>query len=117
MRLLILARALAAVPTDPFLNYLMGRRLQQVGSPVLATGYLQQALAAEGLPEALRREALRMRVESAYLSGDCGAVRHEVGALPDFGAAFRASADEWRERCDFEEKTFRGLLVPRQAFR
>ncbi|WP_174258744.1 hypothetical protein [Myxococcus xanthus] len=117
VRLLLLARALAAVPTDPFLNYLMGRRLQQVGSPVLATGYLQQALAAEGLPEALRREALRMRVESAYLSGDCGAVRHEVGALPDFGAAFRASADEWRERCDFEEKTFRGLLVPRQAFR
>lgn len=117
VRLLLLARALAAVPTDPYLNYLMGRRLQQVGSPVLATGYLQQALAAEGLPEALRREALRMRVESAYLAGDCGAVRHEVGALPDFGAAFRASADEWRERCDFEETTFRGLLVPRQAFR
>ncbi len=117
VRLLLLARALTAVPSDPYLNYLLGRRLQQVGSPSLATGYLQQALAADNLPEALRREALRMRVESAYLSGDCGAVRHEVGALPDFGPAFRAAADEWRERCDFEEKTFRGLLVPRQAFR
>ncbi|AKQ67605.1 hypothetical protein A176_004517 [Myxococcus hansupus] len=117
VRLLLLARALTAVPSDPYLNYLLGRRLQQVGSPTLATGYLQQALAAEGLPDALRREALRLRVESAYLSGDCGAVRHEVGALPDFGAAFRAATDEWRARCDFEEKTFRGLLVPRQAFR
>lgn len=58
-----------------------------------------------------------MKVEAAYLAGDCGAVRHEVGVLPDFGTAFKATALEWMERCDFEEKTFRGPLVPRQAFR
>ncbi|WP_205519743.1 tetratricopeptide repeat protein [Pyxidicoccus caerfyrddinensis] len=117
LRLLLLYRALTALPGDPYLSYLLGRRLSQVGAPVLAGEQLQRALSDEGLPEALRREALRLRVESAYLAGDCGAVRHEVGALPDFGAAFRATADEWRERCDFEETTFRGPLVPRQAFR
>ncbi|WP_171817936.1 hypothetical protein [Pyxidicoccus fallax] len=117
LRLLLLSRALVALPGDPFLNYLLGRRLNQVGAPGLAAEPLQRALADETLPHALRKEAFRLRVESAYLAGDCGAVRHEVGALPDFGAAFRASADEWRERCDFEETTFRGPLVPRQAFR
>ncbi|QSQ16695.1 hypothetical protein [Myxococcus landrumensis] len=117
LRLLMLARALQAVPSDPYLNYLLGRRLQQVGSPFLAGEYLQRALADETLPPALRREALRVKVEAAYLSGDCGAVRHEVGVLPDFGTAFKATALEWMERCDFEEKTFRGPLVPRQAFR
>ncbi|MFP2931835.1 hypothetical protein ACLESO_43015 [Pyxidicoccus sp. 3LG] len=105
------------MPKDPYLNYLLGRRLHQVGSPALAAEPLQLALADEALPEALRKEALRLRVESAYLAGDCGAVRHEVGALPDFGAAFRASTSEWKDRCDFEETTFRGPLVPRQAFR
>ncbi|NTX04209.1 tetratricopeptide repeat protein [Myxococcus sp. CA040A] len=117
LRLLMLTRALQAVPQDAYLNYLLGRRLQQVGSPVLAGEYLQRALADGSLPEALRREALRVKVEAAYLAGDCGAVRHEVGVLPDFGTAFKATAQEWRERCDFEEKTFQGPLVPRQAFR
>jgi hypothetical protein len=117
LRLLLLSQSLAALPGDPYLRYLLGRRLHQVGAPSLAGEELQRALAAEGLPDALRREAVRLRVEAAYLAGDCGAVRHEVGALPDFGPAFRATADEWRERCDFEETTFQGPLVPRQAFR
>ncbi|MCP3141340.1 tetratricopeptide repeat protein [Pyxidicoccus xibeiensis] len=117
LRLLLLSRALTAVQKDPYLSYLLGRRLHQVGAPALAAEQLQQALADEGLPEALRKEALRLRVESAYLAGDCGAVRHEVGAMPDFGDAFRASTTEWKSRCDFEETTFRGPLVPRQAFR
>ncbi|MCE9666714.1 tetratricopeptide repeat protein [Myxococcus stipitatus] len=117
LRLLMLARALQAVPSDPYLNYLLGRRLQQVNAPALASEYLQRALADESLPSALRREAQRLKVEASYLAGDCGAVRHEVGVLPDFGPAFKATALEWVERCDFEEKTFRGPLVPRQAFR
>ncbi|MBZ4396967.1 hypothetical protein [Myxococcus sp. AS-1-15] len=117
LRLLLLSRALQALPSDPYLNYLLGRRLQQVGSPVLAGESLQRALSDDSLPLSLRREALRLKVEASYLSGDCGAVRHEVGVLPDFGTAFKATALEWVERCDFEEKTFRGVLVPRQAFR
>jgi hypothetical protein len=44
-------------------------------------------------------------------------VRHEVGALPDFGPAFKAVATEWMARCDFEDAAFQGPLVPRQAFR
>jgi hypothetical protein len=117
LRLLLLSRAQVALPQDAYLSYLLGRRLHQVGAPTLAGEELQRALADTALPEALRREALRLKIEAAYLAGDCGAVRHEVGALPDFGPAFRATADEWRERCDFEEKTFQGPLVPRQAFR
>jgi hypothetical protein len=117
LRLLVLDRALIVSPQDAWLRYLLGRRLHQVGAPALAGEELQRALSDTSLPEAIRREATRLKVEAAYLAGDCGAVRHEVGALPDYGAAFRAVATEWRERCDFEQTTFRGPLVPRQAFR
>jgi tetratricopeptide (TPR) repeat protein len=119
LRLLYLSRALETAPADPYFHYLLGRRLQQVGDPTLAVGHISRALASptEPLPEAIRREALKMMVESSYLAGDCGAVRHEVGALPDFGPAFRKAADEWLARCDFEDAAFHGPLVPRQAFR
>jgi tetratricopeptide (TPR) repeat protein len=119
LRLLYLARALEQAPKDPYFNYLLGRRLQQAGDPALAVEYLTQALTSGGpeLPEAIRREALKLEVESSYLAGDCGAVRHEVGALPGFGPAFKAAAAEWVARCDFEDAAFHGPLVPRQAFR
>ena len=78
--------------------------------------HLERALAAE-LPDAIRREALRLQVESAFLAGDCGAVRHRVGSLPPLGVAFGAQAREWVERCEFEERRFNGPLVPRTAFR
>ncbi|HYH96832.1 tetratricopeptide repeat protein, partial [Hyalangium sp.] len=119
LRLLYLSRSLETSQRDPYLHYLMGRRLQQVGDPTLGREHLSLALASggEALPEAIRREALKMLVESSYLAGDCGAVRHEVGALPDFGPAFRKAASEWGARCDFEDAAFHGPLVPRQAFR
>lgn len=118
LRLLWLSRALVVEPREPYLHYLLGRRLQQADAPGLAMEHLQRSLEAEQrLPEALRREALRLRIETAYLAGDCGAVRHEVGALPDFGPAFKAAATEWAARCDFEDGAFGGPLVPRQAFR
>jgi tetratricopeptide (TPR) repeat protein len=116
LRLLRLATALETAPKDPYLHYLLGRRLLQVNAPVLALPHLAQALEGE-LPEAIRREALRVRLQAAYLAGDCGAVRHEAGALPDFGPAFRAVAAEWVERCDFEDSHFGGPLVPRDTFR
>jgi tetratricopeptide (TPR) repeat protein len=119
LRLLRLSRARELAPQEPYLNYLLGRRVQQVGDPSLAVEYLQRGLALGGqaMPEAIRRESLRMLVEASYLAGDCGAVRHEVGALPDFGPAFKAAAVEWLARCDFEDAAFKGPLVPRQAFR
>jgi tetratricopeptide (TPR) repeat protein len=118
LRLLRLALALELDRQEPYLNYLLGRRVQQVGDPALGVAYLQRALAAgAALPEAIRREALKSLVEASYLAGDCGAVRHEVGALPDFGPAFKAAAAEWVARCDFEDAAFQGPLVPRQPFR
>ncbi|PTL80409.1 hypothetical protein [Vitiosangium sp. GDMCC 1.1324] len=116
LRLLRLANALQTMPKDPYLHYLLGRRLLQVDAPAEALHHFTQALEGE-LPEAIRREALRLRVQAAYLAGDCGAVRHEVGALPDYGPGFRAVATEWAERCDFEDTHFGGPLVPRDAFR
>lgn len=116
LRMLLLARALEADPRDAYLHYLLGRRLHGAGAPALAREHLGRAL--EGaLPDAIRREALRLSVESAYLAGDCGAVRHEVGALPDHGPAFKAVVSEWLARCEFEDAAFRGPLVPRQSFR
>ena len=81
-----------------------------------ALPHLARALEAP-TPEAIRRETLRLRLQAAYLAGDCGTVRHEVGALPDLGPAFRATAAEWAERCDFEDAHFGGPLVPRGPFR
>jgi tetratricopeptide (TPR) repeat protein len=116
LRMVLLARALEADPKDPYLHYLLARRLHGAGAPGLALEHFGRALQGE-LPEAIRREALRLLVESSYLAGDCGAVRHEVGALPDYGPAFKALATEWVARCEFEDATYRGPLVPRQAFR
>jgi tetratricopeptide (TPR) repeat protein len=116
LRMVLLARALEADPKDPYLHYLLARRLHGAGAPALAQEHFGRALQGE-LPQAIRREALRLLVESNYLAGDCGAVRHEVGALPDYGPAFKALATEWVARCEFEDATYRGPLVPRQAFR
>ncbi|WNG35280.1 hypothetical protein F0U61_17620 [Archangium violaceum] len=116
LRLLRLASALETAPKDPYLHYLLGRRLLLVDAPAEALLHLSRALEGE-LPDAIRREALRLRVQAAYLAGDCGAVRHEVGALPNQGPAFRAITSEWAERCDFEDQHFGGPLVPRDAFR
>jgi tetratricopeptide (TPR) repeat protein len=118
MRLVRLAWALETTPKDPILHYLLGRRLHQVGEPTLAVEHLRRTLeATPPLSEALRRETLRLLVEASYLAGDCGAVRHEVGALPDFGPAFKEAATEWVNRCAFEDEALGGPLVPRRAFR
>ena len=78
---------------------------------------LQRALESGPLPEPVQRETLRLQVEAAYLAGDCGAVRHHAGALPDLGQALRLTAGEWVARCAFEERTFGGALVPEEPFR
>ncbi|MBF5044924.1 hypothetical protein FGE12_21160 [Aggregicoccus sp. 17bor-14] len=121
LRLLRLALALEQLPRDPYLHYLLGRRLAQAGAPRLALEHLAQALAPRGgeepLPAEIRREALRLQVQSAYEAGDCGAVRHEVGALPELGRALLREAQEWQARCDFEDRQLKGPLVPEEAFR
>ncbi len=120
VRLYVLQEALGAVGTDAELEYLLGRRLAQAGAPGLSRAHLERAIAA-GLPETLHREALRLRLSSAYLAGDCAAVREQVRSLSqeggDQGAAFELWAVEWAERCDFEDRAFNGPLVPAGPFR
>ncbi|HEY8212106.1 MAG TPA: hypothetical protein VIG99_31710 [Myxococcaceae bacterium] len=106
VKLLRLREALERDPENPYLSYLLGRRAAQ-DAPKLAARYLEKALQKE-LPDSIRREAIRLRLESLYRSGDCAGVRNDAGQLPDLGAALKARAAEWVERCDFEEKAFKG---------
>ena len=116
LRLLRLSTALQTAPDDVYVNYLLGRRLVQVGAAPLALSPLGRSLAGPA-PEALRREARRLQIQAAYLSGDCGAVAHLAGSAPDEGGAVRALNAEWGERCAFDTQHFGGPLVPRESFR
>ena len=116
LRLWQLERALEHDPGVAELHYLLGRRLTQAGAPRDALPHLDRALAL-GLPEAIRRETLRLVLEAHYRAGDCDGVRAVSGTLPDLGEAFRVEADTWVERCDFEQAVYAGPLVPRSAFR
>ena len=115
VELLGLKEALDAEPGNGYLAYLLGRRLATL-APRHALGYLEQALKAD-LPDSLRRESLRLRLEALYLAGDCAGVRTEVGLLSDLGAAFKVRALEWVARCGFDERRFNGPLVPEGPFR
>lgn len=117
VRLLELREALALEPDNAYLTYLLGRRLRQLGAPRLSAAYLRLAVAGGELPEPIRREALRLRVESLFLAGDCAAVRAEVAALPALSTALVGAAQEWAARCDFEDSAYKGPLVPRGGFR
>ena len=121
VRLYVLREALGRLGDDAELEYLLGRRLSQAGAPGLSRGHLDRSLAL-GLPETIHREALRLRVEAAYLAGDCASVREQVrkisaGDVGDQGAAFELAAVEWAERCDFEDRAYNGPLVPAGPFR
>jgi len=116
LKLLGLREALDSNGAQPYLSYLLGRRLTQLGFGSLAARYLTPALLAP-LPDSLRREALRLKVEAEFLAGDCAGVKNDLGQLPDFGASYKASLLEWRERCEFEERAFNGPLVSQSPFR
>jgi tetratricopeptide (TPR) repeat protein len=116
VKLFLLREALERSKGDVHLHYLIGRRLTQTQAPALAVGHLARALEGEP-PEAIRKEALRLKVQAEYLSGDCQAVRHDSGSLPDYGAAFELWIHEWLERCDFEQGRYKGPLVPDSPFR
>ncbi len=111
VKVLLLEQALATTPRDGVLHYLLGRRLWQSKAPTFAFEPLKEATHA-ALPDALKREALRLRFETAFLVGDCDDVRHQFGQLPSYGAAYRAEVAEWVERCAFEAETFGALLRP-----
>lgn len=118
VKLLVLREALAKVPGQAEAAYLVGRKLSSHGDqPFLAVKYLSQCLNGSSLAPSIRREALRLKLESRFLSGDCAGLREEAKTLPDYGTVFKRRTDEWLERCAFEEKTFGGTLVPAEALR
>jgi hypothetical protein len=116
LRLWVLERARESAPEDGVVNYLLGRRLLAVGLPAEAADALGRALSAT-LPEQVNREAWRLLVSAHYRAGDCGAVRSDLGRMPDLSEPLRAEVTEWQARCTFEEQTFNGPLVPRGPFR
>jgi hypothetical protein len=116
LKLLGLREAMDSNGATPALSYLLGRRLTQLGSGSLAAHYLTQALLAP-LPDSLRREAIRLKVEAEYLTGDCAGVNDDLGQLPDFEASYKTSLLEWKDRCEFEERAFNGPLVSQSPFR
>jgi len=116
LKLFLLREAWEREPRNPYLNYLLGRRLEQFGAPTIANSFLANALAAD-LPASIQRESWRLKIESDYLAGDCAAVQTDGGALPDLDTAFMVEVSEWNDRCAFEAAYFHGPLVPEQAFR
>jgi tetratricopeptide (TPR) repeat protein len=115
LKLLRLREALERDPDNPFVNYLLGRRLAQEGAHGAAVGFLDRSLNGE-LPRSIRLEAIRLKVAEEYLAGDCAAVKVDVGRVPDLGHAFKAEISEWQWRCTFEEQLFNGPLVPSDPF-
>ncbi|HME92118.1 MAG TPA: hypothetical protein VKE49_11895, partial [Myxococcaceae bacterium] len=116
LKLLRLREVLDLDRGDRYARYLLGRKSTQLGAPALGLRYLAQSLEGE-LPESVRREAMRLKIEAQYLAGDCAGVKNDLGHLPDLGQSFKAGIQEWRERCDFEERTFNGPLVSGERFR
>lgn len=116
VKLFVLREALEQAPDDPYLHYLIGRRLTQGSAPALAIKHLDRAAKGE-LPEIIHRETLRLRLQARYLAGDCAGVQEDVQTLPDYGVAFALSSREWAERCDFEARVYKGPLVPEGPFR
>ncbi|MFT3841970.1 MAG: hypothetical protein QM723_33570 [Myxococcaceae bacterium] len=106
---------------DPYVGYLLGRRMAQTGAPRLCVEWMNRALenapAEQPLPESIVRELWRLKVENEYLLGDCAAVQSDVSAMPAGSNAYQQALREWGERCEFEDATFNGPLVPKEALR
>ena len=115
-RLELLHRAREAAPDEPLVHYLLGRRLSVGSAPALARPHLDVALAAELAPP-LREEALRAALATAFLSGDCAAVRALRSGPVQPPAPLAAAAEDWVQRCTFEEAEHGGPLVPEAPFR
>ncbi len=112
VKLLVLREAMKGGDSDVYVSYLLGRRLSQGSAPALALPYLAAALASPTLPESIRKESLRLQLESLFLSGDCNGVTDAIGRLPSSTTAFKVRAKEWEARCAFERETFGGPMQP-----
>jgi hypothetical protein len=97
-----LREALEAMPGEPVLAYLLGRRLAGAGEGAEALRWLDRAREAE-LPETLAREAARLSVEAAFTAHRCARLE-ALAAEARWGAAFSAQASDWLARCRFDSR-------------
>jgi hypothetical protein len=114
--------ALTESAADPYVDYLIGRRMAQTGAPRQCVAWMNRALenatrADASLPFSIVRELWRLKVENEYLEGDCASVQTDVAAMPAGSNAYQLALREWGERCEFEDATFNGPLVPKEPLR
>lgn len=110
VKLLVLREALAQSPAVPEAAYLIGRKLSQGDQPGLARRYLDQALSGS-LDPSLKKEALLLKLDALFRSGDCPALVALKPTTTGFGSVFDAVAQEWVDRCDFETRAFGGVVA------
>lgn len=94
-----LERAHAEQPLEPFVAYLLARKLYLEDVFGEALPVLEAARADPTLPQSLRRETLKMMVESSYGVGDCERVKALAAEAKTVSGPFGAWADDWVERC------------------
>lgn len=95
-----LERALAETPREPFVSYLLGRRLHQKDAFAEALESLEVARADSSLPESIQKETLRLSVEAAYGVGDCAKVSALAEEAKRWPGSLPARARDWVERCN-----------------
>jgi tetratricopeptide (TPR) repeat protein len=93
-----LSTALAQVPGDPLLSYLLGRRLFLADAHPEALPLLDRAAHA-ALPASVKKEALRLAIEAAFGAGRCDDVVRFADDARAVSAVFAARAHDWVERC------------------
>ncbi len=95
----LLREALASSPQEPFVAYLLGRKLSLGGGPSEALPLLE--LARRGaVPASLQREALRLSIEAAFSAGRCEQVKALADEARGVSGPFGARAHDWVERCE-----------------
>lgn len=91
----------AEAPQEPFVAYLLGRKLH--GREVFdgALPVLEVARADATVPPSIRRETLRLMLEAAARLGDCDRVDALAQEASASSGPFGARARDWAARCRF----------------
>ena len=91
--------ARAEQPQDAWVAYLLGRRLHQREAFAEALKVLEVTLADVTMPESIRRETIRLMLESAYGAGACEQVTQLAETAKSISGPFGARARDWVDRC------------------
>lgn len=96
---LALTHGTTALPEDPHLAYLLGRRLWLSEAFSEALAQLRVVRAAKDLPVSLRRESLQMALESAWGAGRCEEMDQLALEAETISRSFAVNAQDWVDRC------------------